>query len=65
MCRRLFEQHRPTYVIHLAARVGGLFANMADQVKRDILIKHLFIQSIVFSVVVDTITAIDVRRDDF
>jgi len=32
VCRRLFEQHRPTYVIHLAARVGGLFANMADQI---------------------------------
>ncbi|XP_033628688.1 GDP-L-fucose synthase-like [Asterias rubens] len=26
--RLLFEKHRPTHVIHLAARVGGLFANM-------------------------------------
>ena len=25
----LFEKHRPTHVIHLAARVGGLFANMS------------------------------------
>ena len=24
----IFERHRPTHVIHLAARVGGLFANM-------------------------------------
>mmetsp|Transcript_13112 Transcript_13112/g.37207 ORF Transcript_13112/g.37207 Transcript_13112/m.37207 type:complete len:322 (+) Transcript_13112:146-1111(+) len=26
--RKLFEKHRPTHVIHLAARVGGLFQNM-------------------------------------
>jgi GDP-L-fucose synthase len=26
--RRLFEQHRPTHVIHLAAMVGGLFHNL-------------------------------------
>lgn len=26
--RRLFEKHRPTHVIHLAALVGGLFKNM-------------------------------------
>lgn len=25
-----FEQVRPTHVIHLAAKVGGLFANMSD-----------------------------------
>jgi GDP-L-fucose synthase len=24
----IFERHRPSHVIHLAARVGGLFANM-------------------------------------
>ncbi|XP_020295506.1 probable GDP-L-fucose synthase isoform X1 [Pseudomyrmex gracilis] len=27
--RRLFEQHKPTHVIHLAAMVGGLFHNMS------------------------------------
>ena len=26
--RALFEKYRPTYVIHLAAMVGGLFKNM-------------------------------------
>lgn len=26
--RTLFEKHKPTYVIHLAAMVGGLFKNM-------------------------------------
>ena len=26
--RAIFEKHRPTHVIHLAAKVGGLFANM-------------------------------------
>ena len=24
----LFDKHRPTHVVHLAAHVGGLFANM-------------------------------------
>ncbi|ORY25167.1 GDP-L-fucose synthetase [Naematelia encephala] len=28
-CRAMFERYRPTHVIHLAARVGGLFANMS------------------------------------
>lgn len=28
--RALFDRVRPTHVIHLAARVGGLFANQAD-----------------------------------
>jgi len=26
--RAVFEKHQPTHVIHLAALVGGLFANM-------------------------------------
>jgi GDP-L-fucose synthase len=25
----IFEKHKPTHVIHLAAMVGGLFHNMA------------------------------------
>jgi GDP-L-fucose synthase len=29
----LFEKHKPTHVIHLAAKVGGLFANMAQKVE--------------------------------
>jgi len=29
----IFEQHRPTHVIHLAAKVGGLFANMNQKVE--------------------------------
>ena len=28
----LFEKVKPTHVIHLAAKVGGLFANMEDKV---------------------------------
>jgi GDP-L-fucose synthase len=28
--KRLFETHRPTHVIHLAAKVGGLYDNMSD-----------------------------------
>eukprot|EP00923_Selenidium_pygospionis_P021905 GHVN01037717.1.p1 GENE.GHVN01037717.1~~GHVN01037717.1.p1 ORF type:complete len:167 (+),score=30.29 GHVN01037717.1:413-913(+) len=28
----IFEKHQPTHVVHLAARVGGLFANMNDQI---------------------------------
>ncbi|XP_011706675.1 PREDICTED: probable GDP-L-fucose synthase, partial [Wasmannia auropunctata] len=27
--RRLFDVHRPTHVVHLAAMVGGLFHNMS------------------------------------
>lgn len=29
----IFEQHKPTHVVHLAAKVGGLFANMAQKVE--------------------------------
>ena len=29
----MFERIKPTVVIHLAATVGGLFANMSDKVK--------------------------------
>ena len=29
---KFFESKKPTYVIHLAAKVGGLFANMDDKV---------------------------------
>jgi len=29
----IFEKHKPTHVIHLAAMVGGLFANMAKKVE--------------------------------
>ena len=29
----IFAKHRPTHVIHLAAKVGGLFANMAQKVE--------------------------------
>ena len=28
----IFEKFKPTHVIHLAAKVGGLFANMAQKV---------------------------------
>ena len=30
---KVFETHKPTHVIHLAAKVGGLFANMAQKVE--------------------------------
>ena len=28
----IFEKYKPTHVIHLAAKVGGLFANMSQKV---------------------------------
>jgi len=31
--RAIFEKYRPTHVIHLAARVGGLFKNMKQKVE--------------------------------
>jgi GDP-L-fucose synthase len=32
-CRAVFEKHRPTHVIHLAAKVGGLFSNLKYKVR--------------------------------
>ena len=32
-CNKIFEEYKPTHVIHLAAKVGGLFANMAQKVE--------------------------------
>ncbi|KAI6220374.1 GDP-L-fucose synthase [Aphelenchoides fujianensis] len=32
-CRELFERVKPTHVIHLAARVGGLFDNMSHNLE--------------------------------
>ena len=32
----IFEKYNPTHVIHLAAKVGGLFANMAQKVWYDV-----------------------------
>lgn len=32
--KALFERVHPTHVLHLAAQVGGLFANMVGRVKR-------------------------------
>ena len=37
--QRMFEEHRPTKIIHLAACVGGLFKNMSQKV--DMLEKNL------------------------
>lgn len=31
--RQYFESIRPTYVVHLAAKVGGVFANMSDNLE--------------------------------
>ena len=39
--KRMFETHRPTHVIHLAACVGGLFKNMNQKV--DMLEKNMLI----------------------
>ena len=38
--KKLFETHRPTYVIHLAAFVGGLFDNMRKKVSTTIHDSH-------------------------
>ena len=37
--RHLFEKHKPTHVIHLAAMVGGLFKNM--KYKLDFLVSKI------------------------
>ena len=36
--RAIFETHRPTHVVHLAAMVGGLFKNM--RFKLDFLVRE-------------------------
>ena len=41
--RALFEKHRPTHVIHLAAMVGGLFRNMKYQA--DFLVSRMWIDT--------------------
>ena len=46
--QKLFEKVKPTFVIHLAALVGGLFANMADKVgflEKNLAINHNVISS--------------------
>lgn len=35
--KKIFEKHRPTHVIHLTAKVGGLFDNMKHNL--DYLVK--------------------------
>jgi GDP-L-fucose synthase len=32
-CEAIFARHRPTHCIHLAAKVGGLFANLREKVE--------------------------------
>jgi dTDP-4-dehydrorhamnose reductase len=34
---KIFEKYKPTHVIHLAAKVGGLFANMKQKVSYSVL----------------------------
>ena len=46
--QKLFEKVKPMFVIHLAALVGGLFANMADKVgflEKNLAINHNVISS--------------------
>merc|ERR1719438_131515 len=33
----IFLKHKPTHVIHLAAKAGGLFANMAQKVSQHVI----------------------------
>ena len=40
-CQKLFEKHKPTKVVHLAANVGGLFKNINQKV--DMLEKNIII----------------------
>jgi len=45
--RAVFQKHKPTHVIHLAAKVGGLFKNMREKVEmmtENIAINHNVLQ---------------------
>lgn len=46
---RLFEKHRPTHVIHLAAMVGGLFHNMSHNL--DFLV-NISKESVSFNIII-------------
>lgn len=37
----LFDKHQPTHVVHLAAMVGGLFHNMANNLDFLVSVKGL------------------------
>jgi len=42
-CQKLFEKHKPTKVVHLAANVGGLFKNInqnVDMLEKNIIINY-------------------------
>ena len=39
----IFAKYKPTHVIHLAAKVGGLFANMAQKVRSNTVDNYRFI----------------------
>lgn len=43
---KLFEKHKPTHVIHLAAMVGGLFYNMAHNL--DFLVNEVLLVTVLF-----------------
>lgn len=44
----IFDKFKPTHVIHLAAKVGGLFANMAQKVSNLICFRTQFQSFAVF-----------------
>ena len=37
----IFNKYQPTHVIHLAAKVGGLFANMKQKVREIVCVRVL------------------------
>lgn len=44
--KQLFEKHKPTHVIHLAAMVGGLFHNMSHNL--DFLVSSSYVPNFCF-----------------
>lgn len=50
--KKIFEKHRPTHVIHLAAMVGGLFHNMSHNL--DFLRKNLHMNDNVLQISFET-----------
>ena len=52
--RQLFEKHKPTHVIHLAAMVGGLFKNM--KYKLDFLVSMY--KALMFSSCVNALVSV-------
>jgi GDP-L-fucose synthase len=60
--KALFERVKPTHVLHLAAQVGGLFANMVRAMESESLSQHACARSTASLVAAAAAAAVAVLR---